>query len=196
MTTSALVVIDLQRDLCLDERRRRTVAAALPDVHALIDGFAEAGRLVVYTRFALRPDDPQFARFGDTFCIEGTPGAEFIDEVLPLRGPTVTKRRASVFFETALHDLLQERGVDRLFFAGLQTQICIQTSMADASFRGYDAVAVRECVLSTRQEKKDYSLEWIAAYVGSVAGLPEALDAVRRETAPSTPSVTPPRERS
>ena len=74
----ALVVIDLQRDLCLDERRRDLVATALPAIFTLVDAWRRRRLPVYFTRFELPEDDPQFDRFGGRYCVAGTEGAEFI----------------------------------------------------------------------------------------------------------------------
>jgi nicotinamidase-related amidase len=182
--SSALVVVDMQRDLCWDPRRRHKVEQALPSVLTLIDACSQAGCLIVYTYFCLAPDDEQFERFGDRYCIGGTQGAELIPELMPLKGPQMEKRKHSVFFETPLDTMLRERGVRRVLFAGLQTQICILTSAADASFRGYEPVAVRQCVVSTRDDAKSDALDWISRYVGQVMDLDEAVSSLaERETA-------------
>lgn len=173
--TQALVVVDLQQDLCEDDRRRAKVQSALPDILRLIEACDRAGCLVVYSVFELPPDDPQFERFGDRYCIEGTAGAELIPDLLPLHGPVVSKRKHSAFFETELDALLRGHGVQRVLFAGLQTQICILTSAADASFRGYQPVAVRECVISSDDRAKEEALSWISRYVGEVVGVDEAI---------------------
>ena len=168
---SALVLIDLQRDLCEAPRRVAKVNQALPSILTLIDLIHASGGLVVYSYFALAPDDPQFERFGDRYCIEGTPGADLIDVLLPLRGPTLRKTKHSVFFETDLDEMLRARGVKQVFLAGLQTQICVLTSAADASFRGYEPVVVQECVISTSDQPKQDALDWISRYVGTVIEL-------------------------
>jgi nicotinamidase-related amidase len=176
--SSALVVVDMQRDLCWDPRRRDKVAVALPSMLMLIDACSGAGSLIVYSMFSLPPDDEQFERFGDRYCIKGTPGAELIPELLPLKGPKLVKRKHSVFFETELDQMLRERGVRRILFAGLQTQICILTSAADASFRGYEPVAVRECVISSNDQTKADALAWISRYVGRVLSVDDAVMSV------------------
>ncbi len=175
---SALVVVDMQRDLCWDPRRRDKVATALPSILALIDACNRANCLIVYSVFSLPPDDEQFERFGDRYCIAGTPGAELIPELIPLKGPRVEKRKHSVFFETALDPLLRQHSIERVLFAGLQTQICILTSAADASFRGYKAVAVRDCVISSNDNAKAEALAWISRYVGSVVSVDEAIASI------------------
>ena len=53
--------------------------------------------------------------------------------------------------------------------------ICIMTTAADASFRGYRAVAISDCVLSTREQSKQDALGWIARYVGEVMSLDQVI---------------------
>jgi nicotinamidase-related amidase len=136
-----------------------------------IDLFAGDGQPIFYTVMLLRPDDEQFARFGDRYCVEGTPGAEIIPELQPLRGPVIVKHKHSAFFETDLDDRLKECGVRDLYLAGLQTQICVMTTAADANFRGYRPTAIRDCVVSTRERTKTQALQWISKYVGNVIGI-------------------------
>lgn len=173
----ALVVIDLQRDLCLDPRRRELVADAVPKILELIDAWADHALPVFYTRFELEPDDPQFERFGDRYCIRGTEGAEFIDDVLPLRGPVIPKRKHSAFFDTDLEKRIRDSGCDGVVLTGLQTQICILTTAADAHHRGLDVIAVEDGVVSTRDEVRLEALDWIRRYVGRVASTAELLGA-------------------
>lgn len=175
MSRRALVVIDMQQDLCRDLRRREKVDAILAPLRRAIAAFAERNDPVLYVCFALRPDDEQFRRFGDHYCIEGTPGAEIIPELLPRRGPIIKKTKHSAFFETTLDETLRAAGVSDVYLAGLQTQICIMTTAADASFRGYRAIALRDCVVSTREESKEQALNWIAKYVGEVRTVDEVL---------------------
>jgi nicotinamidase-related amidase len=167
----ALLVIDMQNDLCLDDRRRDKVNDMLPSLQRAMDLFIRAGQLVYYVCFALPADDEQFRRFGDRYCIEGSQGAEIIPELMPLKGPVIYKRKHSAFFETELDYMLRGANVKEVYLTGLQTHICIMTTAADASFRGYRAVAIRDCVVSSDENNKIKALEWIAAYVGEVIDL-------------------------
>jgi nicotinamidase-related amidase len=175
MAGEALLIIDMQNDLCHDVRRMDKVNEMLPFLQRAIEAFDKAGKLILYSYFSLPENDEQFKRFGDRYCIEGTPGAEIIAELYPLRGPTIKKRKHSAFFETELHDMLKSHNITTLCLAGLQTHICIMTTAADASFRGYQAIAIQECVVSTRDENNQLALDWISKYVGEVKSLDEIL---------------------
>ena len=176
MKTKALLVIDMQNDLCWDLRRKHKVEQMIHPVKQLIDIFSDAEQPVFYIRFCLSKGDEQFKRFGDEYCIEGTDGANIIKELLPLKGRVIEKRKHSAFFETELDKYLKETGVTEVFLSGLQTHICIMTTAADASFRGYRTVAVKECVLSSNEENKINALNWISNYVGEVLTVPEIVE--------------------
>jgi nicotinamidase-related amidase len=171
-----LVVIDLQRDLCYDDRRKDLVDKAIPKILTLIDAFVERRLPRCFTKFELDADDPQFERFGDRYCIRGTPGAEFIEAILPLQGEVVSKTKHSAFFDTDLEDRLRRERCDGVVLAGLQTQICILTTAADAHHRGFDVVAASDGVISTRDEVRLEALEWIDKYVGRTLSTEQIMD--------------------
>lgn len=175
--TYALVVIDLQRDLCLDQRRAELVKPAVAVINDLVEHWVKRSLPIFYTRFELPPDDPQFERFGDRYCIQGTEGAEFIDDILPLRGPVIAKRKHSAFFETSLEEQIRDAGCDGVVLTGLQTQICILTTAADAYNRGLSVIAVEDGVVSTQDEVRLQALDWIRKYVGEVASSAELIAA-------------------
>lgn len=163
----------MQNDLCRDARRKDKADKMIPLLLSAIKLFSDRKALIVYSTFALPPEDEQFDRFGDRYCVEGTEGANIIPELLPLRGPVIEKKKHSAFFKTELDKILRKNGVEEIFLAGLQTHICILTTAADASFRGYKPIAIEECVLSTRDENNSFALDWISKYVGEVRNLRE-----------------------
>lgn len=175
--TSALVVIDLQRDLCLDQRRIEVVKPTVVVINRLVEYWVEKSRPIFYTRFELPPDDPQFERFGDRYCIRGTKGAEFIDDILPLHGPVIAKQKHSAFFATDLEEQIRAVGCDGVVLTGLQTQICILTTAADAYNRGLSVTVAEDGVVSTREDVRLEALDWIRKYVGEVASSAELMAA-------------------
>jgi nicotinamidase-related amidase len=173
--SKALLVIDMQKDLCYDLRRVQKVKTMIGPLKQAIDFFTAGGYPVFYIYFSLPEDDEQFKRFGDKYCIEGTEGSEIIPELLPLKGIAIKKKKHSAFFETELDQYLKEKKVKDVYLSGMQTQICIMTTAADASFRGYRPIAISDCVLSTQDENKKNALDWIAKYVGEVMSLADVI---------------------
>lgn len=165
--------MDLQEDLCRDPRRQHLVAAIVPRVATYVETSLRNDVPVIFTQYWLPKDDPQFSRFGDTYCVAGTPGAQIIAELRTLaeRAVVLRKRKHSAFYDTSLEEILREAGVTHVGLAGLQTHICIMTTAADASFRGFEPVALEDCVVSSQAFKKEAALDWIATYVGRVASV-------------------------
>ncbi|MFZ4525791.1 MAG: isochorismatase family cysteine hydrolase [Chlorobium sp.] len=180
--SKALLVIDMQQDICYDDKRKDKVFAALPQINNAINEFLVNGYKVIYTCFSLPFNDEQFIRFGDKYCVEGTKGAEIITELLPLKGEVIVKKKHSAFFETELDEILKKNKIEELYLAGLQTQICIMTTAADASFRGYRPIVIKECVISTRDKRKTEALNWVKKYVGEVYSLSEVIKKLKNES--------------
>jgi nicotinamidase/pyrazinamidase len=106
-------------------------------------------------------------------CVQDTPGAEFHPALRAPHAALIVRkgfRRAidsySAFFEndgktpTGLTGYLRERGLNRLFLAGLAFDFCVRYSAKDARRQGFDAFVVEDAcrgidvdgsVASTRQ---------------------------------------------
>jgi nicotinamidase-related amidase len=60
----------------------------------------------------------------------------------------VRKHTYSGFFETRLDSVLRNLGAQSLIVAGFATDCCILFTVADAVFRGYRTILVRDCTLA------------------------------------------------
>ena len=161
----ALLVVDFQNDFC--------PGGALPvaegdrivtPINRLLDSFD----LVVATRDMHPPDHGSFAgvevdpaawegtdppSIWPVHCVEGTRGAELqpdldtgkIDVVLD-KGQDRNSQGYSSFHGSGLAELLRERGVDRVFVAGLTTEYCVKNTVLDARRLGLDVVVVEDAI--------------------------------------------------
>jgi nicotinamidase/pyrazinamidase len=86
-------------------------------------------------------------------CVQGTAGAELhpsldrakVDIVVD-KGQDVNSQGCSAFQDTELGTLLRERGVDRLFIAGLATDYCVKNSVLDALREGFGVVVIEDAI--------------------------------------------------
>jgi nicotinamidase/pyrazinamidase len=161
----ALLIVDFQNDF--------TPGGALPvgegdlvadPINSLLDSFD----LVVATRDWHPPEHGSFvgvqvdpARWRGTdppaiwpvHCVQDTPGAELhpaldqakIDVVID-KGQDPNSQGYSAFQDTTLGELLRERGVDRLYVAGLATDYCVLNSVLDARRLGLEVSVVEDAV--------------------------------------------------
>jgi biuret amidohydrolase len=189
---AALVVIDMQRDFIEPGGFGDTLGndvsrlkAIVPTVAALIGLFRAHDLPIIHTREAHRPDlsdcppakrlrGAPGLRIGDTgamgrILIAGEPGNAILPELAPLPGElAIDKPGKGMFWATGLHETLQAMGITQLVFAGVTTEVCVQTSMREANDRGYDCLLVEDATESYFAEFKAATIEMIVAQGGIV----------------------------
>lgn len=194
MSRVAILINDMQHDLVnKNEERREAVAAFLPSMIDFLDRARELDAHVVHLQLINDPDDPKAERYdGWLPCTKDSEGARLLPELVDPRDLVIEKNKDSGFFETDLHDRLQGLGVDTVVITGMQTQICVQTTSADAFFRGYNVIVPPDGVVSARDEDKARALEWLQSYCATILGAEELLDAIGRDEIPTFDAVAIP----
>jgi len=189
---TALVIIDMQRDFIepggFGESLGNDVsllAGIVPTVAELLALARKAGLLVVHTRESHAPDlsdcppakrlrgAPQM-RIGDPgpmgrILVRGEPGNAIVDALAPIDGELVIdKPGKGAFYATPLSDELNARNMTHLLFAGVTTEVCVQTSMREANDRGYECLLIEDATASYFPAFKQASLEMIRSQGGIV----------------------------
>jgi len=81
----------------------------------------------------------------DVFLIRGTWGAEIVDELKPQKGEILLEKpRFSSFYGTNLDMLLKTYNIKYLLFAGVATNICVESSIRDAAHLGYFPIIIKD----------------------------------------------------
>ena len=200
-STLGLVVIDMQRDFVEPGGFGETLGndvsrlgAIVPTVARLLAGFRSAGLPVIHTRECHRPDLSDLPdakrdrgapslRIGDPgpmgrILVAGEPGAEIIPVLAPLQGELVLdKPGKGAFCRTNFEKLLTESGLRQLVFAGVTTEVCVQTTMREANDRGYDCLLAQDATESYFPEFKEATLQMITAQ-GGIVGWVTSTDAI------------------
>lgn len=89
------------------------------------------------------PKDPRKGRV----LVRGDWGTQILPALAPRSGDEeVWKTRFSGFFETRLHDLLQQKGITTLVITGCTTSICVDSTVRDAMFRDYRCLLLEDCM--------------------------------------------------
>ena len=106
-------------------------------------------------------------------CVRGTWDADIVDEITPTKQDhVVIKRRDSAFQDTEMEVWLRSFGIDTIIFSGIDTCICVESSLRDAFNHGYDVILISD---ATASMNKNYSstTENIREYYGLVMTLDE-----------------------
>ena len=76
---------------------------------------------------------------------EGTWDFDIVDELKPRANDlVVVKTRYSGFAGTSLDSMLRTRGIRYLFFAGIATNVCVESTLRDAYFLDYWPILLRD----------------------------------------------------
>lgn len=80
--------------------------------------------------------------------VEGTWDSAIVDELTPLEGDlVVTKTRYSGFARTNLDQELRSRGIQYLFFCGITTNVCVETTLRHAFVLDYWPILLRDAAM-------------------------------------------------
>lgn len=136
-----------------------------------------AGMPVIFTNDAHLPGiDRELALWG-AHGIAGTPEAQ----TSPLLDPqpsdyVVEKRRYSGFFQTGLLLLLNELDVDTLICCGMDTNICVKHTVADAYFNNFNIIVVGDATATFLVGNQEEGLEYMkVCYAAKVVDTNEAV---------------------
>jgi len=137
-------------------------------IRSVLDAARESSVAVVYLRMAYKPDlsdsgGPNSPNFHKELAMtlmcsrpelkgkvltEGTWDAEIVDDLAPQPGDLViTKTRYSGFAGTPLDSQLRMRGIQYLFFAGIATNVCVESTLRDAYFHDYWPILLRDATM-------------------------------------------------
>ena len=175
LTRSALLVIDMQNafaskggmfDLSgMDISGARKVISVLQEV---LPAAREAGVQIVHVKMEYDaqlansggPESPNWRKELALILMRKRPelrgkvltagqwDAEIVDELRPQPGDwVVTKTRYSGFCGTPLDGMLRTRGIRSLFFAGIATNVCVESTLRDGFCLDYWPVLLRDATM-------------------------------------------------
>ena len=158
----ALLVIDMLKDFIHEDGALTTGIAGrgiIEFIKSRLDEFRNGGHPIIYICDNHETDDKEFNMF-PPHCIANTQGSKIIEELRPMDGDKVIKkRRYSSFFGTDLDLYLREKGVDELYIVGVCTNICVLYTAADARNLAYNVNIYRDGVASFDNGAHEFALK-------------------------------------
>ncbi len=172
LQSSAIVVVDMQNSFAskggMFDLAGLDISGAPEVVHAISELLARArqtGMTVVYLQMGYKPDlsnsggpdSPNWYKetglrlmrerteWRGKLLTEGTWDYEIVDELKPRpEDLIVAKSRYSGFAGTKLDSLLRARGIRYLFFTGIATNVCVESTLRDAFFQDYWPILITD----------------------------------------------------
>lgn len=171
---AALIVVDMQNDFCasggyIDKVMGKDVSAAAlicDTLLRLVDAARAANVPVIWIGSDYSPERIPASmqrkldqRAITAICCEpGTWGADWYCVRPEPDENVVIKHAYSGFSNTPLHRILQEKKVNTLVFGGVQTQVCVESTVREAHSLGYTALVAKDAVASHTPQLHDASL--------------------------------------
>ena len=196
--TTALVIIDMQRDFVLPGgfgealgNDTSLLLSAVEPTQRVLEKARETGMFIIHTREGHRPDlsdcpPAKLTRGGKTFIgtegpmgrilVRGEPGHDIIPELYPAAGePVIDKPGKGAFYQTDLDLMLRNRGIGTLFVCGVTTEVCVNTTVREANDRGYSCIVLSDCCASYFPDFHDMGLKMIKAQGGIFGSVTSSL---------------------
>jgi len=201
--STALVIIDMQRDFLEPGGFGAALGndvlplqAIIPTVQQLLALARDQNLTVIHTRESHAEDLADCPpakleqglpglRIGDAgpmgrILVRGEPGNQIINALAPIAGEwVIDKPGKGMFFGTGLHGRLNTAGITHLIFAGVTTEVCVQSSMREANDRGYRCLLIEDATESYFPAFKQATLDMITAQ-GGIVGRVTSLSALEQ----------------
>jgi ureidoacrylate peracid hydrolase len=114
-------------------------------------------------------------------CVRGTWDSEFVDGLKPAEDDLVVhKRRDSIFQDTEFELWLRSLGVDTIIFTGIDTSICVESSLRDAFNRGWDVILISDATASLNAQFYQTTISETMENFGLVLNSQELFDNLRQ----------------
>ena len=159
VATTALVIIDMQRDFVLPGgfgeklgNDTSLLLAAVEPTQRVLEAARKKKMFVIHTREGHRPDlsdcpPAKLTRGGATFIgtqgpmgrilVRGEQGHDIINQLYPIAGePVIDKPGKGSFHATDLHQILVDRRIKTLIVCGVTLEVCVHTTVREANDRG------------------------------------------------------------
>ncbi len=191
---TGLLIIDMQNDFCHPEGY---LSFRAPDITLLqkpieplqqvLKSCRSLGMTIMHTREGHRPDlsDCPPSKLGKNrsikhgigddgplgkFLIRGSRSHDFIEELHPEPGEIVIdKPGTGAFYATDLDLILHTRGITHLIIGGVASHVCVQSTIREASDRGYWNLILEDCCAASVPEFHETTMEMIK-YGGGIFG--------------------------
>jgi nicotinamidase-related amidase len=163
MSKPAVIVVDMLKDnIDIDSTHRIGDEGRLiiPNVQQLLKFARKKDIPIVFANDSFLATDFIFKGRMKPHCIQGTRGAEVIDELEPQKDDIILpKRRMSAFFKTGLEDDLRARDIDTVIVCGISTTACVMTTAMDAFMNDFYVIVAEDCCAARRREEHENAIK-------------------------------------
>ncbi|MDG6927464.1 MAG: cysteine hydrolase [Nitrososphaerota archaeon] len=143
---TALVIVDMLNDFLEGTLKTKEAINTVKATKQVLKVFRASKLPVIYVNDHHYINDFEIKVWGK-HAMAGTEGSRVFAEIAPHKGEYIIEKHTySGFYGTHLDYILRSNEVDAIMLVGLDADICVRHTAADAFFRGYSIFVVRDAV--------------------------------------------------
>jgi nicotinamidase-related amidase len=156
---------------------------------SVLEAARAGGATVAYARVVfgpghpgLEPTTPLYAMVLEhNALVDGSPGAEIVDELAPQEGDTVIDHVGmSAFVGGELDRLIAERGIDTVVVSGVATNVIVEGTARDAANRGLSTYVLGDCCSAADDAAHDASIATLGLITNGITTSDELVQAIQQ----------------
>lgn len=177
---TALVLIDLQKGI-VGMVAAEAIGKILANAAILVEAFHKAGLPIVIVN--VKPGGAWTRARKDEKMAGGGFKDEWLEIVPEIKTADtdifITKHTWSAFYETGLHEKLQQAGVTGIVLGGVSTSVGVEGTARTASEHGYNITFASDAMMDRSEEAHQHSLTRIFPRIGEVGTTDELLPYIK-----------------
>lgn len=176
MKKSALIIIDMINEylrpdgLVYCEQCREIIPTIADCIH-----FARKNNiLVVYLNTALNSDKDILAKKWGLHAVDGSYGAQIVDELKSAGGDLIVKKKSyNGFFNTTLDSELKARNINDIAITGIHTHVCVLLTAVGGFELGYNVTTIEDCITTGYKPNHESRLRFFKTHIGDLVSSTE-----------------------
>ncbi len=160
----------------------------VPTIKKLLSFFRENRLMIFYITIGSYTDDysdtlPHLKKlFQSSNNRLGQKEHEILDELKPEPGEMlINKTTIGAFNSTNLEAILHAYGINSLLFAGVSTNMCVESTARDAADKGFKCVMVEDGCGATKQEYHDATLSTFQRLFGKAQSAEQVIEELKQK---------------
>jgi len=184
-TSCALLIIDVQNDFCAPDGSCARLGSDVSDIGRVIPhikrakAWADQSSVPVIFVQSIHSNETDSAAWmgrdgsSQAVCRPNTWGAEFYEVFPEAKDIIVNKHRYSAFINTRLDSVLRTLKVETLLFAGVASNVCVESSLRDGYMLDYKVVFLEDCCSGSSREAHEATINNVKDFFGTICSSAE-----------------------
>lgn len=175
---TAILVIDMINEYANEKGKIfcKTAPDIIPNINKLIEFGRNLSWDVIFVNTELKDNKSILAKKWGMQAEVGTWASETVPEINKQASDTVVpKTTFDGFYETKLEEVLKKLKIKNVIVTGIHTHVCVHFTAMSAANRGYNVIALEECMTTGYLENHNSRLRLYKTHIGELFKLEEFL---------------------